>query len=72
VSFVSAVLLGLQQLDRAGRLEQLGGVVGQPAEAFGLNALIPQLLGDVADVVDYPSGHNVFLSCRTRNDIPML
>jgi hypothetical protein len=62
VSLESAVLLGLQQLDRASRLEQLGGVVGHPAEAFSLGALVPELLGDLADVVDYPSGHDVFLS----------
>ena len=62
VGFESAVLLGLQQLDRAGRFEQLGGVVGHPADAFGLGALVSELVGDVADVVDYPSGHDVFLS----------
>jgi hypothetical protein len=58
----STVSLRLQQLDRAGRLEQFGGVVGHPAKAFGLGALVPKLLGDLTDVVDYSSGHDVFLS----------
>ena len=58
----AVVFLGLQQLDIAGGLHHLDGLVGQLAQLLCFPGLFAKLVGDVTDLVDNPLGHGRFLT----------